>query len=71
MNKDSEEQPEDPLEENALPLNVVNNYYLGNILKTVFENIYETESTSEPSIVKSENLISLLGLEFSGKKSLC
>lgn len=36
INKDSEEQTTEPTEDNSLPLAVVNNYYLGNILKTIF-----------------------------------
>ena len=48
----------------------MNNYYLGNILKTVFEDIYSTDSKSEVSAIQNENLISLLGLEFAGKKTI-
>lgn len=37
IKRDNAEQPVDPTEENSLPNTVVNNYYLGNILKTVFQ----------------------------------
>lgn len=70
IKKDTEEQPTEPAEDNSLPLNVVNNYYLGNILKMIFEEVYALESTSEVSTIRNENLISLLGLEFAGKKTL-
>jgi hypothetical protein len=35
-----EEVPIDPKEDNALPSDPVNNYYLGNILRTIFEKLY-------------------------------
>ena len=35
-----EEVPTDPKEENALPSENVNNYYLGNILRSVYEKLY-------------------------------
>ena len=52
-------------------MGVVNNYYLGNILKTVFSERYEgsVEKKSAPE-TKCENLISILGLEFAGKTEL-
>ena len=53
VTKDSEEQSTEPTEDNSLPLKVVNNYYLGNILKTVFSDIYSTEEKNDVSCVKS------------------
>jgi hypothetical protein len=35
-----EEVPTDPKEDNALPNEAVNNYYLGNILRNIFSNLY-------------------------------
>lgn len=43
LRRDNEEQPVDPTADNGLPNAVVNNYYLGNILKTVFKDIYERQ----------------------------
>lgn len=37
IKRDNPEQPVEPTEENSLPNTVINNYYLGNILKTVFK----------------------------------
>lgn len=69
IKKDNEEQPEDPTVDNALPLKVINNYYLGNILKTLFAEIYKQEEQKQTA-VQNKYFVSLLGLEFSGKTSI-
>ena len=48
-------------------MEVVNNYYLGNILKTVFSEIYSPNKVENNSERKCQNLVALLGLEFAGK----
>ena len=40
VNRPEEEVPNDPKEDNALPNESVNNFYLGNILHTVFKQLY-------------------------------
>ena len=51
-------------------MTVVNNYYLGNILKTVFNELYSENKVEESTDKKCQNLVALLGLEFAGKKEL-
>lgn len=51
-------------------MEVVNNYYLGNILKTVFSEIYSPNKVENNSERKCQNLVALLGLEFAGKNQL-
>jgi hypothetical protein len=54
--------PVDPTEDNSLPIEVVNNYYLGNILKKVFEELYSENEEPPQQPLRSQNLIALLGL---------
>jgi hypothetical protein len=59
-----------PKDDNSLPNETVNNFYLGNILKTVFEKHYHGPS-SENVVASSDRIvISLMGLEFARKHQI-
>jgi hypothetical protein len=49
----------------------VNNYYLGNILRTVFEKLYAPSNESQEIEASSEKLlISIVGLDYARKHFL-
>jgi hypothetical protein len=59
-----------PKDDNSLPNETVNNFYLGNILKTVFEKHYHGPS-SENVVASSDRIvISLMGWEFARKHQI-
>lgn len=62
-------QPQEVEKENAVPSEAVNNYYLGNILKSLFGRYYQEKGKEEEEGGR-ELGVCLLGLEFAGKKTL-
>jgi hypothetical protein len=58
-----------PVDDNALPNENVNNYYLGNILKLVFEKQLKVIEKRE-NIESNKIVLSLIGLDFAKKHFL-
>lgn len=69
IKRPEEEVPTDPKEDNALPNENVNNYYLGNILKSVFEKLLG-KSEVEAKDHSDKLVVSIVGLDFGGKKTI-
>ena len=64
-----EDVSSNPKEDNALPNETVNNYYLGNILRTIFEKQHQRPAEEEEK-APERLVIALLGLEFGRKHQL-
>jgi hypothetical protein len=62
-----EEVPTDPKEDNSLPNGYVNNYYLGNVLRNVFEKQIGSPPKEIYSSPPNKALVSLIGLDFARK----
>lgn len=62
ITRPEEEVSTNPKDDNALPNETLNNFYLGNILKTVFEKHYQNSSNNLDVKSSDRLVISLLGL---------
>lgn len=62
-----EEVSTDPKDDNSLPNDYVNNYYLGNVLRNIFEQQIGTPSKAIYSSPPNKILISVIGLDFARK----
>ncbi len=61
MDTSEGEEITEPKEENILAKGIVNNYYLGNILREVFEKLHKNSSEKQSEEFEPEVLICLMG----------